>query len=473
MSHRHHFADFPKGQAVPWRAPHRGREVEGEVVVADSWDTALGRGLRQAFRIVVLTQPQAVPAADVVDPRLAVYIQGAAPETAVEGWVLREPVAPYIVDRWLSRVEPAIDVAKVVAAPDDEQRLNLVASALLEGVEAAWKATLPWARALEPGLEAEPTFDSIQDQQARLREKLRRLGTTIPEIEAGLRQLELGLGQPLDKKFLQALDSLQSLCSGQSFLDFHAAAKERYPAAQALSQEMSLYQRLSQLAQSVPEIVTARIYLEDAQVGPGDPELEMDRVSLLEQLDMANLVSSSHLWPSIKALLDWFKARYSSQYQAHHSRYHLRLAELRAMVELASPRLQALQRLNSLEALGSPLGQGLGQRYERLLPQLTPCSVREVAVQDQPRCPDCRLALDVQPPEAEVRAFLTELDAALRQQQRRLSAEAIRRILARRNEPRLDRFLKVVQASDLGALTEVLDDELAAFLRALLAEARS
>ncbi len=442
------------------------------MVVADSWSATLGQAIERAFRIVVLTQPQAVPAADLADPCLAVYMLGIAPElTAAEGRLLREPGTVYSADRLLSVLEPAIDMAEILANPDDEQRITLIASALLEGAEAGWKAALPWARALEPGMEAEPACDTVPGQQAKLLQKLGHLEAAILDTRRSLRRLRSGLGQPLDSSLLQALDRLQRLCSSRSYIDFHAAVTASYSSVQALAEDVSLCQRLSQLARLTPDILAARSYLEAARVGLSDQELEMDRLSLLEQLNMANLVHGSHLWPSIKALLDWFKARYGSQYQAHHSRYHLRLSELRAAMDSAYPRLQALSRLNSLEALGNPVGQGLGQRYEPLLPQLTSCPAREVSVPEQPRCPNCRLALDAEPPQAEVQSLLAELDSSLRQQQRRLSTEAIRRILSRSTEPRLDRFLKVVRASDLSALTEVLDDELVVFLRDLLAEA--
>jgi hypothetical protein len=60
------------------------------------------------------------------------------------------------------------------------------------------------------------------------------------------------------------------------------------------------------------------------------------------------------------------------------------------------------------------------------------------------------------------------LQRALRQQQNRLSSQAIRQILSQQEGERIERFLKVVQASDLRGLAEVLDDDLVEFLRTLL-----
>jgi hypothetical protein len=72
-----------------------------------------------------------------------------------------------------------------------------------------------------------------------------------------------------------------------------------------------------------------------------------------------------------------------------------------------------------------------------------------------------------------VEGFLGQLRQALRAQQRRLSGVAIRQILESRQGGRLDQLIKVIQTSDLSSLVKVIDDDLVAFLRDLLAEARS
>ncbi len=54
----------------------------------------------------------------------------------------------------------------------------------------------------------------------------------------------------------------------------------------------------------------------------------------------------------------------------------------------------------------------------------------------------------------------------------RLSSVAVRAILERSSDPRVERFLKVVQAAQITTLTEVLDDALVGYLRRFLLEAR-
>lgn len=89
---------------------------------------------------------------------------------------------------------------------------------------------------------------------------------------------------------------------------------------------------------------------------------------------------------------------------------------------------------------------------------------------EQPTCSHCGLLLTADPPQREVERFLHQLKQALKEQHRRLSSEAIGRILAQSGERRIDQFIKVVQTSDLSSLANVLDDELVEFLRQLLRE---
>src|SRR3990170_8486139 len=99
----------------------------------------------------------------------------------------------------------------------------------------------------------------------------------------------------------------------------------------------------------------------------------MDRVSLLEQFNLGNLVAAPHLWPSIKALFDWFKSRYRAIYHEHHHNYYQELGKLQARLIEARPQLEALEKLNSIAELGEPLGGGLAEDFEHLLARVKPC----------------------------------------------------------------------------------------------------
>jgi hypothetical protein len=129
----------------------------------------------------------------------------------------------------------------------------------------------------------------------------------------------------------------------------------------------------------------------------------------------------------------------------------------------------AIKRLNSIAELGEVLGQDLAGRHQQLLEATQPClTLDPVALDNGPECPKCHLKSTDKPPSQAHDQFTEDLNATLEAQQRRLSAEAIRQILARSEDDRVIRFLQIVQAADLSSLANVLDDSLVDFLRQLL-----
>jgi hypothetical protein len=210
------------------------------------------------------------------------------------------------------------------------------------------------------------------------------------------------------------------------------------------------------------------------EVSEDQREMVMDRVSILDQLNLDNLLPNIHLWASVKSLFDWFRSRYRTLYLAHHRHYHGELASLHLALEDAKPEVDALSRLNAIAELGPPVGQETLNRYPQILAETTPCPVAdqgEASVEEQPTCAHCGLVLTAEPPTKEVERFLRQLRQALREQQRRLSSEAVHRILAQSEQRRIDQFIKVVQTSELAPLVSLLDDDLVEFLRRLLGEA--
>ena len=116
------------------------------------------------------------------------------------------------------------------------------------------------------------------------------------------------------------------------------------------------------------------------------------------------------------------------------------------------------------------MGSDLGQRYIDLQKEVTPCDVdvSELHLDSDPRCPGCRVALGHSPPGAQVEAFVRDVDQALGEQNRRLSQMLVERILHGWLDQRLEGFLKIVQASDLSSLSNVLNAELVQFIQQLL-----
>ena len=63
---------------------------------------------------------------------------------------------------------------------------------------------------------------------------------------------------------------------------------------------------------------------------------------------------------------------------------------------------------------------------------------------------------------------MRDVDRALGEQNRRLSRVLVDRVLHQRVDQRLEDFLKIVSASDLSALSDVLNQDLTVFIRQLL-----
>ncbi|GEM_PF-700961 len=341
--------------------------------------------------------------------------------------------------------------------------------------EPLWNLALPYTSLIREGLKPVTRPGEVEGQERLLLEELRGLGRSIDEIRVNLELLSRGLGETPDRGILESLERLFRIAKARDYLDVYTVAQDIYTSSQSLADDLSLCRRLSGLREITPELLGVKSYLDKVVLRRSDEELAMDRVSILGQLNMGNVLSNLHLWPSVRAMFDWFRSRYRRIYLAHHQEYHHQMASLRARLEKAELEVNCLKRLNSIVELGEPLGTELFSEYARLLEEVKPCSLwdgGEVSLEPEPTCASCRLVLTQEPPTREVDHFFSRLERALKQQQRRLSSEAIRQILAQGGWERVDQFIKIVQASDLSPLVNVMDDEMVGFIRRLLVEAR-
>ncbi|MBE0415129.1 MAG: hypothetical protein IBX36_01110 [Dehalococcoidia bacterium] len=335
----------------------------------------------------------------------------------------------------------------------------------------SWNALLPYARLLCEEFKLVASQEEVVEQEILLLKKLDEIKTTIAQIEGGIDLLSTRLGWP-PESMLRALGRLSHIAQSKDSLAFYALVQEDYDSLDAFAEDISQFRGLSPLIDIAGEVLAIKSYLDGVVLRESDVELAMDRVSILEQLTLDNLLPNLHLWPSLKALFEWFQSRYRAIYLAHHHDYHREMASLHLVLDDTRPEVDALRRLNSIIELGEPLDVELVSEYEQLLARVSPCPVTEVSVEFEPICSQCGLALTAEPPQEEVERFLHRLEKALRQQQRRLSSEAVRQIFAQNGERQIDQFIRVVQASELSPLVSLLDDELVDFLRKLLQEAQ-
>jgi hypothetical protein len=348
-----------------------------------------------------------------------------------------------------------------------QSRLDEAFDSLCYSEEPSWQTLLPYIRLL--GVDLEP---GVAGREMRLLERLVELRASVAQVEEDIALLSPKLGKP-PQGMLEALGRLSHIAQSGEFPDFYALIQDEYASPDMLAEDLSLLRSLLPLKDMASEVLAVKSYLDAVVLRESDGELAMDRISILEQLTLENLLTNLHLWASVRALFDWFRSRYQALYLAHHHHYHSEMASFSLVLDDSKPEVDALRRLNSITELGQPVGQWLFEEYERLLAQAKPCPLMDsVSVEDEPVCPHCRLVLTAEPPKREVERLLRQLKQAIAEQHRRLSSEAVRQILAQSGEKRIDQFIKVVQTSDLSHLVNVLDDELVDFLRKLLREGR-
>ena len=475
-----------------WKAAHQGLEYQGEVILAKAWQPGLGAPLPADchFRIVLLTSNDKVPSQSIADERIAVCIPAPAArrvsegkgayrtgERAGGGGRLSEEAGRYASGAIVTRDRLTPSSQEVFSTADAGKALTIIASRLLDGAyRALWNRALPYARLFEGSLEEADQPPAIARHEAALTAKLEELDTAIERVRPNIEALARATGSGLGLEAEAALERLSHLVHSQGYLSFYSQAQSQYATPQALADDLAWWQRLQQMGGLAPEALQAKHYLDGVVLRERDEELALDRLSILGQLSLENLLANPGLWPSVKALSQWFRSRYSLLYQGHHADYHRELASLHLALEDAQQEVEALSRLNSIGELGRPVGESVISQYQQCLAEVKPCPLAEEGrslVNREPVCTACGLTLTAQPPTRPVGGFLSQLRQALRTQQRRLSSVAIQQILESRHEGRLDQLIKIIQTSDLSSLVKVLDDDLEAFLRDLLAEAAS
>jgi len=479
------FPHLTRGQARGFRLERGGATLACEAILTDSWTPELAAGPSPGadIRLVVLSHWQRVPRSALASPRVAVVVPGAP--AAAEG-VVREAQAHYDVreasateqeraayvgGQLLTRRNMPLTCAQAFAAPDGQRALERIAWAMAERVLfTAWQKALLYARTLAPEMAAV----SSEEAEHSLARVLTRMTQRVHAARLVLERLARGMGQPVPPTLRESLQRLRGLSHAKDSVGFVSRARVLGAAGhspEVVAADVAALERIEQAGVFTEEAISIRQYLSGATPG-ADEEMGVDRLSILEQLTLDNLVAHPHVWPSVRSLFDWFRSRYQAAYRERHRVHHRRLAALKRRLDDEERKADALARLNTLRELGSPLGGGALRSYGVLRREVQPCSLArgKPDLEKTPVCPSCGMTLVSEPPDERVESVIRRVDEALAAQHRRLSAQAIRRILAHGRGRRLEKFLQVVQASDLAALSDVLDDELVAFLRKLLRE---
>lgn len=338
----------------------------------------------------------------------------------------------------------------------------------------SWNDAVAFAREVDPDLHLSTDPSDVEAQAHRLGTALSQMAADISKVHSNLAVLSRTLASPLPTVAEDALSGLSALAatSQAGFETFFERATETCGSPDALRDQKRIFARLNDVAGMAAEIADVKAYLETARPRPEDRDLATDRLSLLGRFALDGLIAQPGLWSGLRTEFEQYRARYRNAYQKHHRDIHAERKRLQEALTEAPRRLSALGLLNGIEELGGALGEHLTARYEDLAAQIQPCSqpFASLTLEAAPACHHCHLTLLDQAPVAEVSAFQRELDRALTDQARRLASEAIRKVLARSDDDKMVKFLKIVQTSNLAALVDVMDDRLAGFIQTVLAE---
>jgi hypothetical protein len=293
------------------------------------------------------------------------------------------------------------------------------------------------------------------------------------EADKALREAALGVEKdPLE----EIVKRVKAVAAAGGLQEVTVLAKSSYSNPAEFAEEVICCRAITHDAAAAVEIAMMRMFVEEAEVPRSQQELYTDRVAQREDLSYSVAVDYPHSFAGVRSRFQLFKQRYQRAYIAHHRSYWAETAGLRSKLVALDSRIRALSKLNGLSELGTPLGQDIAERANALLTQTAACpnyDSLDAALQGTPVCPACGITLASEPPYAQAEELRTDLDQALASQLQRLSSQTVQHILSRRTGDSVERFLKVVQASDLAGLADVLSDELVAFLRQMLSEANA
>jgi hypothetical protein len=450
---------------------HAGRKRQGRAVLLPRWGTDRGgecAGSGEDFRVVLLSEPPEGP----VSPAEGVVVSAPASPLAFAANAVGEVTAAYktgsrsglglspqdvelLCQGRLFAAAPLQVTAEEVFA-EGKAHLDLLARDLLLSTAVA-EYLSPVAIALyAPGGAKPADMERLQDLSDLIRAAGAAAANEAPEVKA-------------------ALARLSQLASAADREQFISCAEQTYPEVRALMEDIYMLRSFVQSPQEANEILAMQRFLQQAIVPAEEADLALDRSLALEQLTYVTLAAEPQRFPPARAMLDSFRRKYVSEYRERHTRHWAQMARLHARLREEQTLVEALHRLNTLAELGPPAGLGALTAYEQLVAETADCPLLG-GVEEMPEaeaiCPACGLSLDETAPVQRVEEILQRIRRACEQQRARLSSSAVQQVLRRSNDARVEQFLRVVQASQLSSLPDILDDELAGYLRRFLVESR-
>ena len=356
------------------------------------------------------------------------------------------------------------------------------AEAIIPIGEPRWNDAVPYLAALAPGLTLVEEGGGFRTQESTL---LKHLGSLAQELDQARELLNLlGRAQELlgltgraaeyDAEALELVESIDCLSqiSGNDFQSVYHSIRAAYSDYRRLEADLATLRQMAELGRSTEQILRDQEYLEAAAVPPDRyPSLSINRDALQAALSPVSLVKSrGRNWAALVQDVSRFKSRYASAYRTHHEHLHHELPLYDRELEAAQRKLAALELLNTVPELGEPLGEALESQLLELDPGPEACAVAvaDLQLENVPWCASCQLRLEQSLMAAQLARLVATIDVDLGAKNRQLSNLLVEGIIQGQVDERLEDFLKIVQASDLSALSNTLTPDLVAFIRRML-----
>jgi hypothetical protein len=272
-----------------------------------------------------------------------------------------------------------------------------------------------------------------------------------------------------------ALDAFDAIARRRTVDEAVSEAASLFETPQRFREALFFLRCLDRDAAGALSLIRQRAYL-SAAIAPVAlyPDLATDQAAVLDYTTFETLWHQPARLGWMEDAIQIWRRAYLPVYTVQHADYSHHLAAIVEDVEAAQWQTDAVEKLNRLERLGTPVA----------LPALTHFRALEAAevciadalqlaadLAESPVCPYCRFRLGDTAPVEALNQTLVDIERGLALQQARLAQRVVSRLLARpgrAQEDRLDRFIQVVQASDLTGLAQVLDEGLLEFLGDLL-----
>ncbi|MEX0800747.1 MAG: hypothetical protein WD379_05985 [Dehalococcoidia bacterium] len=457
--------------SLPLNLPDRlGRQRRGRAVIL----TRLTAGCDlpaedEDFRIVILSEPPDGP----VTPGAGVVVSAPAARLTCAGGRLRETAPAYSASRQSTLPLSARDMELLrsgrlfASAPlqhtaaeifgQSKADLNLLARDLIAAEEMKERLGLIAVALAAP----EPARPAGPERLEELRDLIQAMSGSDLQDTASEAQ--------------EALDRLSDLAFADGPEQLLTCLTRTYTDDRSLMEDIYLLRALRQSPDEAKRLLAGRRFLLRAALPDEEPDLAMDRSLVMEQLTPAALVTEPDRLAPVQAALERFRRRYAARYTHYHTEAWAETAREHARLLEARSRAEALRRINTLSELGPPVGVGALAASDELAAQAAGCpliaGVEDIVLTDAV-CPACGLSLDQPRATHRVDDVLLQVDRSLSKQMGRLSSSAVQQVLRRSNDPQVEHFLRVVQASQISSLCDVIDDELIGYLRRFLVESR-